>query len=251
MLFGCFAPIAVSMPTLTTMAATGENGLLPLGVFAGSTMLAMSFYGGVFGCMPSTITWLFGGQYAGGIHGRMITAWSAASLLGPNTLTYLRARSYNQSAEELTSKIDPERFEIAFGSSPSSDHLSELLEAKSVTIGRLMEIAPEGTMDPSPNLYDTTLYSMGGVLLVAFGVASALSPAGEKYLTAAAQPAAAAAAAAASSATAGAPVGLEGVAEGEGRMQVRPPPVVRSDAEKAVEEMEAAAAAPEPPNKQR
>ena len=44
-------------------------------------------------------------------------------------------------------------------------------------------------------------------------------------------------------------MGLEGVAEGEGRMQVRPPPVVRSDAEKAVEEMEAAAAAPEPPNK--
>eukprot|EP01046_Picozoa_sp_COSAG06_P104608 COSAG06_NODE_50809_length_316_cov_0.705069_1_plen_51_part_10 len=41
MLFGCFAPIAVSMPTLTTMAANGENGLLPLGVFAGSTMLAM------------------------------------------------------------------------------------------------------------------------------------------------------------------------------------------------------------------
>ena len=246
MLFGCFAPIAVSMPTLTTMAANGENGLLPLGVFAGSTMLAMSFYGGVFGCMPSTITWLFGGQYAGGIHGRMITAWSAASLLGPNTLTYLRARSYNQSAEELASKIDPERFENAFGSSP--DHLSSLLEAKSVTIGRLMEIAPEGTMDPSPNLYDTTLYSMGGVLLVAFGVASALSPAGEKYLTVAAQPAAAAAA---SSATAGAPVGLEGVAEGEGRMQVRPPPVVRSEAEKAVEEMEAAAAAPESPNKQR
>ena len=55
-----------------------------------------------------------------------------------------------------------------------------LLEAKSVAIGRLMEIVPYGTMDPSPNLYDTTLYSMGGVLLVAFGVASALHPANEK-----------------------------------------------------------------------
>ena len=32
-------------------------------VVAGSTMVAMSFYGGVFGCMPSTITWLFGGQF--------------------------------------------------------------------------------------------------------------------------------------------------------------------------------------------
>ena len=43
MLFGAFAPIAVFMPTVTTMAANGEGGLLPLGVFTGSTMLAMSF----------------------------------------------------------------------------------------------------------------------------------------------------------------------------------------------------------------
>lgn len=35
MLFGCFAPIAVSMPTLTTMAANGQNGLIPLATFAG------------------------------------------------------------------------------------------------------------------------------------------------------------------------------------------------------------------------
>ncbi len=114
-------------------------------------------------CLQSTITWLFGGQYAGGIHGRMITAWSAASLLGPNTLAYLRARSYNLSAEELTAQIDPKKFEEAFGSPP--EQLSSLLEAKAVTIARLMEIAPVGTVDPSPNLYDSTLYSMGGELL--------------------------------------------------------------------------------------
>lgn len=110
--------------------------------------------------LQSTITWLFGGQYAGGIHGRMITAWSAASLLGPNTLTYLRARSYNLSAEELTAQIDPTKFEEAFGRPP--EQLCSLLDAKAVTIARLMEIAPLGTVDPSPNLYDSTLYSMGG-----------------------------------------------------------------------------------------
>ena len=92
----------------------------------------------------------------------MITAWSAASLLGPNTLAFLRARSYTQSAQELTAKIDPAKFEDAFGSPP--EQLSSLLEAKAVTISRLMEIAPTGTIDPSPNLYDTTLYSMGGNL---------------------------------------------------------------------------------------
>ena len=39
MLFGCFAPIAVSMPTLTTMAAAGQNDLLPLAAFTGKAEL--------------------------------------------------------------------------------------------------------------------------------------------------------------------------------------------------------------------
>jgi hypothetical protein len=39
MLFGCFAPIAVAMPTLTTMAANGDNGLMPLATFAGESSI--------------------------------------------------------------------------------------------------------------------------------------------------------------------------------------------------------------------
>jgi hypothetical protein len=193
----------------------------------------------------------------------MITAWSVASLLGPNTLTFLRARSYNQSAEELAAQIDPVRFQGAFGSPP--EQLSSLLEAKAVTIGRLMEIAPVGTIDPSPNLYDTTLYSMGGksdrlacipqrplltpgpshdfslrhccasmhlwtgVLLVAFGVASALSPA-EKHLTIIDTPDIAAADSPAES------TGLEGVTEGRGKMHLG----ALTGAEKEVQKMERA-----------
>ena len=45
--------------------------------------------------------------------GRLITAWSVASLLGPNTLTYLRAQSYNEAATELTAKVEPTAFEKA------------------------------------------------------------------------------------------------------------------------------------------
>lgn len=48
----------------------------------------------------------------------MITAWSVASLLGPNSLTYLRASSYNQSATDLTAKLDTEEFLKAFGAPP-------------------------------------------------------------------------------------------------------------------------------------
>ena len=70
MLFGAFAPIAVFMPTVTTMAANGEGGLLPLGVFTGSTMLAMSF------CEPTTLI-----NCQLGIHGAVLKGSESGSLL--------------------------------------------------------------------------------------------------------------------------------------------------------------------------
>lgn len=67
-----------------------------------------------------------------------------------------------------------------------------------------------------------------GVLLVAFGVASAMSPASEKYLTVSET-------AAKHCEARSEPTGLEGVAEGQGKMQVR----ALTRAEKEVREMEA------------
>ena len=31
-----------------------------------------------------------------------------------------------------------------------------------------MEIAPEGTVDPTPSLYNTTMYAMAALLIIAF-----------------------------------------------------------------------------------
>jgi hypothetical protein len=47
------------------------------------------------------------------------------------------------------------------------DKASELMAAKTLTISRLMAIAPPGTIDPTPHLYDTTMYTMGGLMAVA------------------------------------------------------------------------------------
>ena len=77
--------------------------------------------------------------------------------------------------------MDPVAFEQKFGA-PVSE-LSTLLDKKAVTIGRLMDIAPAGVLDPSPTLYDTTLYSMGGVLFVACGLAMLIQPVDEKFVT--------------------------------------------------------------------
>ena len=48
------------------------------------------------------------------------------------------------------------------------EQLDQLVKAKTVTISKLMEIAPSGTVDPTPSLYNTTMYAMAGLLIVAF-----------------------------------------------------------------------------------
>ena len=45
-----------------------------------------------------------------------------------------------------------------------------LIEAKTLTISKLMTIMPQGTVDPSPFIYNNTMYTMAGLV----GVASAL-----------------------------------------------------------------------------
>lgn len=44
----------------------------------------------------------------------------------------------------------------------------DLLAAKSLSIGKLMVLAPPGTIDPTPHLYDTTMYALSGLMAVAF-----------------------------------------------------------------------------------
>jgi hypothetical protein len=40
------------------------------------------------------------------------------------------------------------------------DQAAKLVESKAITISKLMVLVPPGTLDPTPHLYDTTMYSM-------------------------------------------------------------------------------------------
>ena len=46
-------------------------------------MLIISFYGGGFATVPAYLRDLFGTFQVGAIHGRLLTAWSAAGVAGP------------------------------------------------------------------------------------------------------------------------------------------------------------------------
>ena len=47
-------------------------------------------YGGGFATVPAYLADLFGTRMVGAIHGRLLTAWSAAGVLGPVLVTYIR-----------------------------------------------------------------------------------------------------------------------------------------------------------------
>eukprot|EP00945_MAST-04E_sp_MAST-4E-sp1_P003096 g3096.t1 len=161
-IFGLTIPIALGLPYLTTMVTQGVGGMMPLTLFYAGSVLAISFYGGIFSVLPAQISDVFGLRNAGAIHGRALTAWSASAVVGPKILTTLRQSSYEGAVGDLVAVCDPAVFLKTFGA-PISE-LKTLVETKTVTIPSLMEIVPPGTLDPTPHLYDTTCYAMSGLI---------------------------------------------------------------------------------------
>jgi MFS family permease len=51
----------------------------------------LSMYGGGFATIPAYLRDVFGTYQVGAIHGRLLTAWSVAGVLGPVLVNYIRA----------------------------------------------------------------------------------------------------------------------------------------------------------------
>ena len=47
------------------------------------------------------------------------------------------------------------------------DKANELLAAKTLSINKLLVLCPPGTIDPTPHLYDTTMYTLSGFMAIA------------------------------------------------------------------------------------
>ncbi|MDP6537481.1 MAG: OFA family MFS transporter [Gammaproteobacteria bacterium] len=133
--------------------------------FYAATMIIFTMYGGGFATIPAYLADIFGTKYVGGIHGRLLTAWSTAGVLGPLAITSLRENSINNAIDELMTSIDPAIFQAQFGA--TVDQLEILVEQNSVTISRLMEIAPAGTTDPTSGIYNSTMILMAALLAIA------------------------------------------------------------------------------------
>ena len=128
-------------------------------------MLIISMFGGTYSTMPAYEANMFGTKYLTVIHSRMLTASGVAGTCGPLLISKLRAVSELKAICDLAAKCDPIKFRETFGA--SIDQLQSLADAKTVTIQKLMDIVPAGTVDPTPYLYDSTMYTMSGLACVA------------------------------------------------------------------------------------
>jgi MFS family permease len=59
-------------------------------LFIAATAVILSMYGGGFAAIPAYLADVFGTRFVGGIHGRLLTAWSTAGVLGPALVNYIR-----------------------------------------------------------------------------------------------------------------------------------------------------------------
>ena len=71
--------------SIPASAAAGSQLL-----FVGAVCVILSMYGGSFSTVPAYLADLFGTQMVGAIHGRLLTAWATAGIIGPVVVNYMR-----------------------------------------------------------------------------------------------------------------------------------------------------------------
>ena len=89
--FGLGIALYALVPSLAASAS--------LTLFVVACCVIMSMYGGGFATIPAYLRDMFGTMQVGAIHGRLLTAWSTAGILGPLLVNYLHDQ---QKAKGLT-----------------------------------------------------------------------------------------------------------------------------------------------------
>jgi MFS family permease len=81
-----FFLLGMAMYALAPWAAHAGSKVLFVGFFC----IILSMYGGGFATVPAYLADMFGTPFVGAIHGRLLTAWSTAGIIGPVLVSYMR-----------------------------------------------------------------------------------------------------------------------------------------------------------------
>jgi MFS family permease len=84
--YACFFVLGTMLYALVPLS--GQLGSVAL--FVGCFCIILTMYGGGFATIPAYLADVFGTKYVGAVHGRLLTAWSVAGILGPVLVNYLR-----------------------------------------------------------------------------------------------------------------------------------------------------------------
>lgn len=125
----CFFVLGPLLYALVPIA--GERGSVLL--FVSSFCIILTMYGGGFSTIPAYLADIFGTKYVSAVHGRLLTAWAAAGILGPVLVNYVR------------------QFQIESGV-------------------------------PKAEAYNTTMYVMAGLLVVALFANRAVKPVHSRHV---------------------------------------------------------------------
>jgi MFS family permease len=80
-----FFTLGAALYALASFGADGKS----LAILVAAFCVIASMYGGGFATIPAYLADMFGTQFVGAIHGRLLTAWSTAGIVGPVIVNYL------------------------------------------------------------------------------------------------------------------------------------------------------------------
>jgi len=83
-----FVFFVLGMVLYSYVPTAGQQG--QIAIFVGIFCIILTMYGGGFATIPAYLADMFGTQFVGAIHGRILTAWSTAGILGPVLVNYIR-----------------------------------------------------------------------------------------------------------------------------------------------------------------
>lgn len=81
---------------------TGADHLNSVVLFVTISVVLLSMYGGGFATIPAYLRDLFGTHHVSAIHGRLLTAWSVAGVLGPVLVNYMREYQIAHGADKAS-----------------------------------------------------------------------------------------------------------------------------------------------------
>jgi MFS family permease len=84
--YAIFFALGIALYALAPSAARAGS----VAAFVAMMCIILSMYGGGFSTVPAYLADIFGTQFVSAIHGRILTAWSAAGIFGPLVVNSIR-----------------------------------------------------------------------------------------------------------------------------------------------------------------